>query len=117
MADWDVGTQVICIKGFTKREMYRFLEIHPEVGQILTIREHHVSDDSPDGLFLRFFEIRNDKFLYLGQLRECCFNWKHFRPVRQTDISALRDLATTLPLKEELMKEIHEEEKKELENV
>lgn len=111
MADWDIGTQVVCIKGFTKREMYRFLEVHPTVGQVLTIRDV-VTTTRDNDLYLRFVEIQNDRFLYLGEYKECCFNWTHFRPVKKTDISLLRQVAADLPDREELEKET----KKELED-
>jgi hypothetical protein len=112
MADWDVGTQVVCIKGFVWREMYKFLEIHPTVGQVLTIREVLKSRHGDDDLYLRFEEILNDRFLYSGEYTECCFIWTHFRPVKKTDISLLRQVATDLPDRAELEKEV----KKELED-
>lgn len=108
MADWDINTQVVCIKAFQAK--HPDLEQYPSVGQILTIRtvEPYGAD-----LYLRFYEIVNKEYEYFDAMKEVCFIWTHFRPVRKTDISALKEVAAILPDEAELRREM-EETKKEL---
>lgn len=86
-----VGQKVACIKrgSWSYRIDGRatmFGEICPNCGDILTIREMIVSDDT---LFLRFKEIQNPLCEYRNGLSECKFAASRFRPVieRKTDIS------------------------------
>lgn len=89
---WDArpGMRVVCICEDFRRDEAGLT--YPVLNQVLTIRD--VFDAHPDGLLLRFIEIRNPRREYICGASivtdEGAFGIEHFRPCRATDISAFK---------------------------
>lgn len=96
MTDFHVGMKVVCVEAMPGP---RWLEHHPAVGDVLTIRGLDPTEDG-ERLYLWFEEIRNMSFQYRDSFGEVSFNARRFRPVvsRKTDISVF--LAMLTPNKE-----------------
>jgi hypothetical protein len=86
MIEWHVvGQRVVCIDDVMTE--YRD-EHHPIKGQIYTIRDV-VPPDRSGQVSFRLCEIHNAPLEYLdypGQLLECAFYARRFRPVKKTSI-------------------------------
>jgi hypothetical protein len=92
-----VGQMVVCIKdGWSRGDPIEESLFFPVKGRIYTIRTIEKSL-CKCGLSLRFEEIVNPPLLFLEGIVECDFAADRFRPVRKTDISALRDLVAPRP--------------------
>jgi hypothetical protein len=90
-----VGQMVVCISRFDDEALDPSIR-YPQPGMVYTIRAICLLyPDSPNFLFE---EIVNPPRMCIEGLMEEVFWGRRFRPVRKTDISALRRVMETLPM-------------------
>ena len=87
---FQVGDMVVCVKTLSDKDRGRGCPNFPRSGLIYTIRE--MIDHGIYGIGVRLNEIVNAPYNWANGFQEATFAPEWFRPIRRTDISALRHL-------------------------